>query len=118
MSADIMSTQAPLTSTRLKLAGSKASSANQLSMAPSPPDDPALIVGLALTCSRQGQSGTRAIPTVLLDRLRHLARSGDPACRLVQDYLKRRTGANDRTAASQGVPTEIVSVHSAVQEEC
>lgn len=118
MSADIMSTQAPSTSARLKRGGSRASKINQPLVAPRPQDDPALITGLALAFARQGSSDTAAIPSVVLEPLRHLAESGDPTCRLVLDCLQRRAGANHRTDARQGVPSEIVSVRSAVQEEC
>jgi hypothetical protein len=118
MSADIMSTQAPSTSARLKRSSSRAFKPNQPLVAPRPQDDPALIIGLALAFARQGSSNTRATPSVVLEPLRRLAESGEPTCRLVLDCLKRRAGANDRTAAGQGAPPEIVSVRSAVREEC
>ncbi|GGD80868.1 hypothetical protein GCM10008012_25880 [Rhizobium anhuiense] len=116
MSANIMSAQTPSTSARLKRGGSRASKLNQPLVAPRPQDDPALIIGLALAFARQGSSKTRAIPSVLLDRLRHHARFGEPTCRLVLDCLDRRAGANRRTAARQGVPSEIVSVHPVKRE--
>jgi hypothetical protein len=84
---------------------------------PRPQDDPVLIVGLALAFARQGTSDKRAIPAVVLEPLRYLAKSGDPTCRLVLDYLERRIGANYRTFARQGVPQEIVFVHPAVKED-
>ncbi|KQR77604.1 hypothetical protein [Rhizobium sp. Leaf341] len=118
MPADIMSTQATSTFARLKPGGSRASKPNQPLLAPRPQDDPALIIGLALALTRQGSSDTAAIPAVVLEPLRHLAESGDPTCRLVLDCLQRRAGANHRTNAGQGVPTEIVSAHPAIQEEC
>ncbi|WP_105372146.1 hypothetical protein [Neorhizobium huautlense] len=77
-----------------------------------------MIIGLALAFARQGSSETRAIPSVLLDRLRHHAQSGDPACRLVLDCLNRRAGANRWTSVREGVPSEIVSAHPAIEEEC
>lgn len=117
MSADIMSTQAPSTFARLKRGGSRASKPNQPLVAPRPQDDPALIIGLALAFARQGSSNTRAIPSVVLEPLRRLAESGEPTCRLVLDCLNRRAGANRRTAARQGVPSEIVSVHPAMRED-
>lgn len=118
MSADIMSTHAPSTSARLKQGGSRASKLNQPLVAPRLQDDPALIIGLALAFARQGSSNMREIPSVVLEPLRRLAESGDPACRLVLDCLNKRAGANHRTFARQGVPPEIVSVHPAIQEEC
>ncbi|HCJ72645.1 MULTISPECIES: hypothetical protein [Agrobacterium] len=117
MPADIMSTQAPSTFARLKPGGSRASKPNQPHVAPRPQDDPALIVGLALAFSRQGSSNMREIPSVVLEPLRRLAESGDPTCRLVLNCLNRRAGASHRTAARQGVPREIVSVHPAMRED-
>ncbi|NEI73370.1 hypothetical protein GR212_27835 [Rhizobium lusitanum] len=116
MSADIMSAQAPSTSARLKRSSSRASKPNQPLVAPGPQDDPALIIGLALAFARQGSSETRAIPSVLLDRLRHHAQSGEPTCRLVLDCLNRMSGAVHRTVAHQGVPPEIVSAHLTIEE--
>lgn len=118
MSADITSIQAPSTSSRLKRGSSRASKPNQPLVAPGPQDDPALIIGLALACARQGSSNMREIPSVVLEPLRRLAESGDAACRLVLDCLNRRAGANHRRFARQGVPPEIVSAHPAIQEEC
>ncbi|RVJ43473.1 hypothetical protein CN176_06405 [Sinorhizobium medicae] len=118
MSADIKPTQASSTSPRLKRTNARASKPNQQTVVPRPQDDPALMVGLALAFARQGTSDTRAIPSVLLERLRHLAESGDPTCRLVLDCLGRTVGANHRRGARQGVLTEIVSARSALQEEC
>lgn len=117
MSADIMSTQAPSTSARLKRGSSRASKPDQPLVDPRPQHDPALIIGIALAFARQGSSDTRAIPSVVLEPLRHLADSGDPACRLVLDCLNRRAGANHRTFTRQGVPQEIVSVHPAMKED-
>ena len=117
MSADIMTTQAPSTSARLKRGTSKASKPNQPLVAPRPQDDPALIVGLTLAFARQGASDVRAIPSVVLERLRHLAESGDPTWRLVLDCLGRTVDANHRRGARQGVLTEIVSARSALKED-
>lgn len=117
MSADIMSTQAPTTSPSLKRTSARAPKPSQQPLAPRPQDDPALIVGLALAFFRQGSPDTRAIPSVVLEPLRHLAESGDPTCRLVLDCLNRRAGANHRTSARQGVLREIVSVHPAMKED-
>jgi hypothetical protein len=117
MSADIMSTQAPSTSARLKRGSSKASKPNQPLVDQRPQDDPALIIGLALAFAHQGSSDKRAIPSVVLEPLRQLAESGDPTCRLVLDYLERRVGADYRTFTRQGVSPEIVSVHQAMKED-
>lgn len=117
MSADIMSTQAPSTLPRPKRTSARASKTNQQPLAPSLQDDPALIIGLVLAFARQGPGDTRAIPSVVFDRLNHLARSGEPTCRLVLDCLNRRAGAGHRAAADQNLPTEIVSVHPAMKED-
>lgn len=117
MSADIMPEPSPSTSARPARSGSRASKPSQLPLPRSPQDDPALIIGLALAFARQGSSDTRSIPSVVLDRLRHYAHTGDPACRLVLDCLNRRFGADHRAAAHQNVPTEIVSVHPAMKED-
>lgn len=117
MSADIMSTQAPSTLPRPKRTSGRASKPSHQRLASFPQDDPALIIGLALAFARQGPGDTRAIPSVVFDRLRHLASSGEPTCRLVLDCLNRRAGANHRVAAHQNLPTEIVSVHPAMKED-
>jgi hypothetical protein len=117
MSADIMSTQAPSTSARFKRGSSRASKPGQPLVDPRPQHDPARIIGIALAFARQGSSDTRAVPSVVLEPLRHLADSGDPACRLVLDYLERRVGADYRTFTRQGVSPEIVSVHPAMKED-
>ncbi len=117
MSADFMSTQASSTLPRPKRTSARASKTNQPPVAPSPQDDPVLIVGLALAFARQGPGDTRAIPSVVFDRLSQLASSGEPTCCLVLDCLNRRAGAGHRAAAHQGVPTEIVSVHPAMKED-
>jgi len=117
MSADIMPVQAPSTSARLKRSSSRASKPNQPLVAPGPQDDPALIIGLALAFARQGSSDTRAIPSVVLETLCRLAKSGDPACRLVLDCLNKRVGTNHWTSVREGVPSEIVSIHPAMKED-
>ncbi|TCB38803.1 hypothetical protein E0J02_26525 [Rhizobium leguminosarum bv. viciae] len=84
-------------------------------------NDPALIVGLALASTRQGAGDAAAVPPMLLDRLCHHARSGDPACRLVLDWLTEKAnmrhdfaGPSDGHAAAQHAgPAEIVSASSA-----
>ncbi|MGO6787597.1 hypothetical protein ACCS70_29450 [Rhizobium ruizarguesonis] len=64
-------------------------------------NDPALIVGLALAFTRQGDGDAAAIPSVLFDRLRRHAYFGDPTCGLVLDWLTQKASARrDRAAAS------------------
>ncbi|MBY5501266.1 hypothetical protein HFO82_21965 [Rhizobium leguminosarum] len=81
-------------------------------------DDPALLVGLALAFTRQGDGDAAAVPPMLFDRLSHHAWSGDPACRLVLDWLNEKASTRqdraDRHAAAQHAgPAEIVSTSSA-----
>jgi hypothetical protein len=78
--------------------------------------DAALVVGLALAFSRQGDSAVSAIPPLLIDRLRRYALSGDPACSLVLDWLSRKTnarhdlaGLGDLHAVQHAGLAEIVS---------
>ncbi|MGO7215756.1 hypothetical protein ACCS75_32355 [Rhizobium ruizarguesonis] len=88
-------------------------------------DDPALVVGLALAFTRQGDGAAAAIPLMLLDRLSHHAWSGDPACRLVLDWLTEKANKrhdlavfSDRHAAAHHTgPAEIVSVSSVSTRE-
>ncbi|KQQ56378.1 hypothetical protein ASF69_16545 [Rhizobium sp. Leaf311] len=117
MSADIVPDPSSSTSPRLKRGRPKAAKTDQPLVAPRPQDDPALIIGLALAFTRQGSSETRAIPSELLDRLRHHARSGEPTCWLVLDCLNRRAGAGHRTAAHRSVLTEIASGSPAMKED-
>ncbi|HEX8044171.1 hypothetical protein [Rhizobium sp.] len=88
-------------------------------------DDPALVVGLALAFTRQGHDDATAAPPMLLDRLCYHACSGDPACRLILDWLTEKANtrhdravSGDRHAAAQDAgPAEIVSASSATITE-
>lgn len=55
-----------------------------------PADDPAFLIGLALGHVRQGDGLTGNVPEMLIARLQAQADSGDPACRLLLDWLDRR----------------------------
>jgi hypothetical protein len=76
-------------------------------------DDPALLVGLALAFTRQGNDGASAIPFEVVARLREHADDGDPACRLVLDWLTEK--ANMRHDRATSAPAEIAS---ASKEDC
>lgn len=52
-------------------------------------DDPALLIGLALACVRQ-EAALAAVPLPILVRLAAHARYGNPAARLVLDWLASR----------------------------
>ncbi|MBY5873822.1 hypothetical protein HFN53_17530 [Rhizobium leguminosarum] len=88
-------------------------------------DDPALVVGLALAFTRQGDGAAAAIPLMLLDRLSHHSWSGDPACRLVLDWLTEKANkrhdladsSDGHAAAQHAGPAEIVSASAAFPVE-
>ncbi|MGO7807328.1 hypothetical protein ACC778_33820 [Rhizobium ruizarguesonis] len=89
-------------------------------------DDPALVVGLALAFTRQGDGDAAAIPSALFDRLRRHAYFGDPTCGMVLDWLTQKASArHDRAAASSDrhaaaqhpSPSEPVSASAAVAVE-
>ncbi|NEJ31723.1 hypothetical protein GR205_27495 [Rhizobium leguminosarum] len=88
-------------------------------------DDPALVVGLALAFTRQGAGAAAAIPLMLLDRLSYHAWSGDPACRLVLDWLTEKANkrhdladsSDGHASAQHADPAEIVSASAAFPVE-
>ena len=53
-------------------------------------DDPALLIGLALAHVRQGDGLTGIVPRALMGRLQVHADTGNPACRLLLDWLETR----------------------------
>jgi len=53
-------------------------------------DDPAVLIGLALAFVRQGHLLDGTVPEPLMFRLSALANEGNPACRLLVDWLKNR----------------------------
>jgi hypothetical protein len=53
-------------------------------------DDPALLIGLALGHVRQGDGLTGKVPEMVLARLQAHADTGNPACRLLLDWLGKR----------------------------
>lgn len=55
-----------------------------------PADDPAFLIGLALGHVRQSDGLTGIVPDTLVDRLQAHADTGNPACRLLLDWLDRR----------------------------
>ncbi|QSZ59694.1 hypothetical protein [Rhizobium sp. ZX09] len=61
-------------------------------------DDPAFLIGLALGHVRQGDGLTGNVPEMVLVRLQAHADIGNPACRLLLDWLERRN--NDLVALS------------------
>ncbi|MBA8836343.1 hypothetical protein ACS4RR_022635 [Rhizobium sp. Z1P35] len=53
-------------------------------------DDPAVLIGLALAFVRQGHLLDGLVPEPLIRRLSALADGGNPACRLLLDWLRNR----------------------------
>jgi hypothetical protein len=69
-----------------------------------PADDPARLIGLALGHVRQGEGLTGTVPDTIIDRLRAHADHGNPACRLLLDWLAGRN--RDLVASSQPDPAK------------
>lgn len=55
-----------------------------------PADDPALLIGLALGHVRQCDGLTGTVPDTVINRLQAQAGRGNPACRLLLDWLGNR----------------------------
>ncbi|WP_137134465.1 hypothetical protein [Rhizobium sp. FKY42] len=55
-----------------------------------PIDDPAFLIGLALGHVRQGDGLTGTVPDTVISRLQAQAERGNPACRLMLDWLAHR----------------------------
>jgi|GEM_PF-1276410 len=116
MSRDILpkSSVAPSTAGHLKQGQSPTSKAYEPHPAAHQKEDPALIVGLVLTCARQGQGG-QEIPSLLLVRLHEMARSGDSTCKLVLSYIGRKAHDGPGRTSHYDAPTEIVSADLALK---
>ncbi|AOF92130.1 hypothetical protein [Sinorhizobium sp. RAC02] len=67
-------------------------------------DDPAALIGLALGHVRQGDCLTGIVPDAIIGRLRAHADHGNPACRLLLDWLAGRN--RDLVASSQPDPAK------------
>jgi hypothetical protein len=62
--------------------------------------DAAGVIGLALACVRQGSEGGPSVPVPVMTRLEMLADQGDPACRMVCNWISgRRTGLRSQVSA-------------------
>ncbi|MDS7594066.1 hypothetical protein [Agrobacterium tumefaciens] len=59
-------------------------------------DDPAVLIGLALACVRQGSLLHGFVPEPLMLRLRAVGDGGNAACRLLLDWLRSRNRHLDR----------------------
>jgi hypothetical protein len=71
-------------------------------------DDPAVLIGLALGHVRQGERLTGTVPDTIIDRLRAHADHGNPACRLLLDWLAGRN--RDLIASSHPDPAKRPSI--------
>jgi hypothetical protein len=69
-----------------------------------PADDPAVLIGLALGHVRDGDCLTGTVPDTIIDRLRAHADHGNPACRLLLDWLAGRN--RDLVASSSSDPVK------------
>lgn len=73
--------------------------------------DPAVLIGLSLAYARR----RAAVPAAIALPLTELAIQGDPACRLVADWIKTRSNSAFRPSRSRGrarsrfPETEIIS---------
>jgi hypothetical protein len=67
-------------------------------------DDPALLIGLALGHVRQGDGLTGIVPDTIIDRLQVHVDDGNPACRLLLDWLAERN--RDLVASSSADPVK------------
>lgn len=67
-------------------------------------DDPAVLIGLALGHVRQREGLTGTVPDTIVDRLRAHADHGNPACRLLLDWLAGRN--HDLIAMSSPDPVK------------
>lgn len=52
--------------------------------------DAAIVIGLALAHVRQSKGGSPSIPVPVMTRLEMLADHGDPACRIVRNWIRGR----------------------------
>lgn len=67
-------------------------------------DDPAHLIGLALGHVRQGTGLTGLVPDTVIGRLQTHADTGNPACRLMLDWLAHRN--RDLLASSRPDPNQ------------
>jgi hypothetical protein len=73
-----------------------------------PSEDPAFLIGLALGHVRQSGGLTGIVPDTLVGRLQAHADTGNPACRLLLDWLDRRNA--DLVALSSPGPVKPLPV--------
>lgn len=71
-------------------------------------DDPALLIGLALGHVRQSDGLTGIVPDTIIERLQAHAKNGNPACRLLLEWLAGRN--RDLVASSQPDPAKPHSI--------
>ncbi|MCO5734445.1 hypothetical protein [Rhizobium sp. SSA_523] len=69
-----------------------------------PNDDPAFLIGLTLGHVRQGAGLTGTVPDTVIKRLQAQAGLGNPACRLLLDWLAHRN--RDLVASSRPDPSQ------------
>nr|CAD6596148.1 hypothetical protein RKHAN_00225 [Rhizobium sp. Khangiran2] len=77
-------------------------------------DDPATLIGLALGHVRQGDGLTGHVPASILSRLQAHADRGNPACRVLIDWLTHRN--RDMVAAARPDPVRLNANRRLVRE--
>jgi hypothetical protein len=78
--------------------------------------DPATLIGLALAFARQGPFFAGGVPTLILERLTLHAKHGNPACRMVLDWLDRRHRMKSAAAPEAQANRRRQSVHDRVMQ--
>lgn len=106
---------APSPCTRGRLANVTPAKSAGVECAASHPDDPAVLIGLALGFVRQGPLLDGRVPEPLMLRLNALADGGNAACRVLLDWLRNRNRNFGRSGSgylAQPVPLAAsVQIH-------
>ena len=76
--------------------------------------DAAGVIGLALACVRQGSEGNPSVPVPVMAQLDMLADRGDPACRMVRNWIM---GRRTRSRSQASDPTRHRSLDHPVAAE-
>ena len=74
-------------------------------------DDPAVVIGLAVSFIRQGRRPDDQLPSPLLVRLHALANTGDAACRLVLEWIWNHGGSRQPDQLSSRLADQDVAAN-------
>lgn len=77
-------------------------------------DDPAMLIGLALGHVRQGDGLTGHVPASIISRLKVHADRGNPACRVLIDWLAHRN--RNMVTAATSYPVRLKANRRLVRE--